>query len=85
MNLGPKITGSEDERIRTRICACHIVPIRIRSAPNRGLDRANPVQMYLNVSEGETRSFHRKLSNRDHIVSKRNKSYQKVSARVTSY
>ena len=37
------------------------------------------------VSEVETKSCHQKLRNRDHIASKRTKSYQNVSIRFTSY
>ena len=64
-----------DERIRTYMHVPHC-STRIRSAPHRGLDRDNPVQTYMKERPGRGRPCHQKLSNRDHIASKRNKSYQ---------
>ena len=65
---------------------------RIRSAPLSGPGRDNPVQTYLIVSEGETRSWQivsskigQSWSYHDHIASKGNKSYQNISTCITSY
>ena len=89
------VSVRDDARIRT----CMRVPHRHKSetpsvmivsglhsiVDSIGTILSKCIRSYLKERPDRGRSCHQKLSNRDHITSKRDISYQKVSTRITSY